>query len=68
MSERYFDNFMLKYVEEKANIPGIEEKQDDNEDSLWKLLTMPYPTLCEKLKRTGLDLKETVRFLSIPSL
>ncbi|PWA66777.1 Lanthionine synthetase C-like protein [Artemisia annua] len=60
MSERYFDNFMLKYVEEKASVPGIEEEQDDNEDSLLKLLKMPYPTLCEKLKRTALDLKETV--------
>nr|GEW58010.1 LanC-like protein GCL2 [Tanacetum cinerariifolium] len=60
MSDRYFDNFMLEYVEEKASVPGIEEEQDDNQDSLMKLLKMPYPTLCEKLKRTALDLKETI--------
>ncbi|GKC68193.1 LanC-like protein GCL2 [Tanacetum coccineum] len=60
MSDRYFDNFMLEYVEEKASVPRIEEEQDDNQDSLLKLLKMPYPTLCEKLQRAALDLKETI--------
>ncbi|KAM0049550.1 putative lanthionine synthetase C, six-hairpin glycosidase-like superfamily [Helianthus debilis subsp. tardiflorus] len=32
----------------------------NKKDSLKNLLSLPYPTFAEKLKRTALDLKETV--------
>ncbi|KAI3736172.1 hypothetical protein L6452_15706 [Arctium lappa] len=60
MTDRYFENFMLDFVEEKAKVAGIEEEEEKEEDSLLKLLSTPYPTLSEKLKRAALDLKETV--------
>ncbi|KAJ9550181.1 hypothetical protein OSB04_014226 [Centaurea solstitialis] len=62
MTDRYFDNFMLDFVEEKANVKGIEqeEEQKEEQDPLLKLLSTPYPTLSEKLKRAALDLKETI--------
>ena len=49
---------MSDFVKEKSTLPGIDE--DKQEDSLLKLLALPYPTLSEKLKRAALDLKETV--------
>ncbi|XP_023734509.1 lanC-like protein GCL2 [Lactuca sativa] len=58
MTDRYFKNFMSDFVQEKATVPGIDE--DKQEDSLLKLLALPYPTLSEKLKRAALDLKETI--------
>lgn len=58
MTDRYFENFMSDFVKEKATVPGIDE--DKQEDSLLKLLALPYPTLSEKLKRAALDLKETI--------
>ncbi|KAI3745008.1 hypothetical protein L1987_58108 [Smallanthus sonchifolius] len=57
MTDRYFENFMSDFVQEKATVPGVDEEK---EDSLKKLLSLPYPTLSEKLKRAALDLKETV--------
>ncbi|KAI3736169.1 hypothetical protein L6452_15703 [Arctium lappa] len=64
MTDRYFENFMLDFVEEKAKVTGIEEEEEEEEekeeDSLLKLLSTPYPTLSEKLKRAALDLKETI--------
>ncbi|KAL4577463.1 hypothetical protein LXL04_013572 [Taraxacum kok-saghyz] len=57
MTDRYFENFLSDFVKEQATVPGIDE--DKQEDSLLKLLALPYPTLSEKLKRAALDLKET---------
>ncbi|KAK1421333.1 hypothetical protein QVD17_23584 [Tagetes erecta] len=59
MTDRYFDNFMSDYVQEKATIPGVDDNEKE-QDSLIKLLSLPYPTLSENLKRAALDLKETI--------
>ncbi|KAJ0448005.1 putative lanthionine synthetase C, six-hairpin glycosidase-like superfamily [Helianthus annuus] len=58
MSDRYFHNFMSNLVQEKATVPGIDDEKQ--QDSLKTLLSLPYPTFAEKLKRAALDLKETV--------
>lgn len=54
MADRFFDNVMPDFVNEKK---GTEA----GGDSLMNLLTMPYSSLLQQLKRSALDLKETVR-------
>ncbi|PSR95323.1 LanC-like protein [Actinidia chinensis var. chinensis] len=54
MADRFFPNEMPDFVEEKEPLTVA------SEDSLMKLLSMPYSSLSERLKRAGLDLKETV--------
>ncbi|KAJ0636722.1 putative lanthionine synthetase C, six-hairpin glycosidase-like superfamily [Helianthus annuus] len=49
---------MSNLVQEKATVPGIDDEKQ--QDSLKTLLSLPYPTFAEKLKRAALDLKETV--------
>ena len=61
MADRFFPNEMPDFVEEKDE----DSVSVGSEDSLLKLLSMPYSSLSERLKRAGLDLKETVHiFLS----
>lgn len=52
MADRFFINEMPDSVAEIAT--------EEAEDSLMKLLSMPYATLSERFKRAALDLKETV--------
>ncbi|CAN8257505.1 unnamed protein product [Cochlearia groenlandica] len=52
MSDRFFDNVMPDFVRETESVAG--------RDSLMNLLAMPYSSLSQQLKRSALDLKETV--------
>ncbi|KAL1219392.1 LanC-like protein GCL2 [Cardamine amara subsp. amara] len=52
MADRFFDNVMPDFVKENENESG--------RDSLMNLLAMPYLSLSQQLKRSALDLKETV--------
>ncbi|CAE5992590.1 unnamed protein product [Arabidopsis arenosa] len=52
MADRFFDNLMPDFVKEKESEYGG--------DSLRNLLAMPYSSLSQQLKRSALDLKETV--------
>ncbi|XP_057459262.1 lanC-like protein GCL2 [Actinidia eriantha] len=56
MADRFFPNEMPDFVEEKDE----ETVAMNSEDSLMKLLSMPYSALFERLKHAGLDIKETV--------
>lgn len=63
MADRYFPNVMPDFLAENPQI--IEEKQHEiipqgTQDSLLKLLSLPHSILSEQLKRTALDLKETI--------
>ncbi|OMP07868.1 Lanthionine synthetase C-like protein [Corchorus olitorius] len=55
MADRFFPNVMPELV---AETTGHEDEIGG--DTLMKLLSMPYSTLSQHLKRTALDLKETV--------
>ncbi|KAL8131324.1 lanC-like protein GCL2 isoform X2 [Apium graveolens] len=62
MANRYFDNDMPDFVDET---PGAEKEGEEvvgqgTEESLVRLLCMPYHSFSENLKRAALDLKETV--------
>lgn len=59
MADRFFPNVMPDYV---AETPPTQEETppQGGEDSLIKLLSMPFSALSQRLKRTALDLKETV--------
>ncbi|KAG7636860.1 LanC-like protein GCL2 [Arabidopsis thaliana] len=52
MAGRFFDNVMPDFVKEKESVSGG--------DTLRNLLAMPYSSLSQQLKRSALDLKETV--------
>ncbi|CAH2051121.1 unnamed protein product [Thlaspi arvense] len=52
MADRFFDNVMPDLVRET--------KSEAGGDSLMNLLAMPYSSLSQQLKRSALDLKETV--------
>lgn len=52
MADRFFDNVMPDFVRETASEAGG--------DSLMNLLAMPYSSLSHQLKRSALDLKQTV--------
>ncbi|CBI28768.3 hypothetical protein VitviT2T_017735 [Vitis vinifera] len=58
MADRFFPNVMPDYV---AETPPTQEETppQGGEDSLIKLLSMPFSALSQRLKRTALDLKET---------
>lgn len=62
MADRFFPNVMPDFVPESAT--EIQEEAEPalpaSQDSLMKLLSMPYPSLSERFKRAALDLKETV--------
>ncbi|XP_024994104.1 lanC-like protein GCL2 [Cynara cardunculus var. scolymus] len=63
MTDRYFENFMR---EETSTVEGADEEErsvglhKESQDSLLKLLSMPYPTLSARLKSAAIDLKQTV--------
>lgn len=61
MADRYFPNVMPDFVTESTT-PTQEEQVPlvTTQDSLLKLLSMPYPSLSERFKRAALDLKETI--------
>lgn len=72
MADRFFPNLMPDFVAETPSPPPAPTDEEQivaqgSEDSLLKLLSLPYPTLSERFKRTALDLKETVH-LSLLSL
>lgn len=52
MADRFFDNVMPDLVRETGNESGG--------DALMNLLAMPYSSLSQQLKRSAVDLKETV--------
>ncbi|KAB1210006.1 LanC-like protein GCL2 [Morella rubra] len=62
MADRFFPNVMPDFVPESAT--EIQEEAEPalpaSQDSLMKLLSMPYPSLSERFKRAALDLKETI--------
>ncbi|KAI3502216.1 hypothetical protein L1887_30248 [Cichorium endivia] len=64
MTDRYFENFMRDSIEEISTVDGDNERSmgldKESQDSLLKLLSMPYPTLSDELKRAALNLKETI--------
>lgn len=58
MVDRFFDNVMPDFVKEK-------KESEAGRDSLMNLLALPYSSLSQQLKRSALDLKETVRAIQI---
>ncbi|KAI5567876.1 hypothetical protein BDE02_13G120600 [Populus trichocarpa] len=56
MADRFFPNVMPSFVTEDIQ----EEDKVTDEDSLMKLLSMPYTSLSKQFQRSGLDLKETI--------
>lgn len=56
MADRFFPNVMPRFVTEDIQ----EEDKVTDEDSLMKLLSMPYTSLSKQVQRSGLDLKETI--------
>lgn len=56
MGDRFIPNVMPDYIAETSTA----RVTTGEEDSLMNLLSMPYPSLSQLLKRTALDLKETI--------
>ncbi|CAN1761992.1 LanC-like protein GCR2 [Linum perenne] len=57
MGDRYFPNQLLHFEPES----GTEEEEAHRiNESITKLLSLPHPTLSQILKRSALDLKDTV--------
>lgn len=66
MADRYFKNNMPDFVDETPAETGVTEGEggvvaQGSEESLMRLLSLPYHSFSEKLKRAALDLKETVK-------
>lgn len=57
MGDRFFPNEMPDFVSETT---AEEILAESSEDSLLKLLSLPYSSISEKFKRSALGLKETV--------
>lgn len=62
MVDRFFPNVMPDFVQEN---PSTDQQvhsipQQGTEESLLRLLETPYALISEKLKRTAIDLKETI--------
>ncbi|KAI3473831.1 hypothetical protein Pfo_027988 [Paulownia fortunei] len=69
MADRYFPNEMPDFVPENPKIieeevkekhGRIESHPQGTQDSLLRLLSLPYSTLSQQLQRAALDLKETI--------
>lgn len=65
MADRYFNNDMPDFVAETLAESGVTEGEGEvaaqgTQESLMRLLSMPYHSFSERLKRAALDLKETV--------
>ncbi|KAL1821673.1 hypothetical protein ACET3Z_016542 [Daucus carota] len=66
MADRYFKNNMPDFVDETPPETGVTDGEGEgvvaqgSEESLMRLLSLPYHSFSEKLKRAALDLKETV--------
>lgn len=63
MADRFFPNVMPDFIAEAT--AETQDKEEDpvvsaTQDSLMKLLSMPYPSLSQLFKRAALDLKETI--------
>lgn len=58
MADRYFPNTIPVFVDETTVQQSFPLGA---KDPLLKLLHLPYRTVCQKLQRAALDLKETVR-------
>jgi len=54
MAGRFFPNVMPRFITEDIQ----EEDKVTDEDSLMKLLSMPYTSLSKQFQRSGLDLKK----------
>ncbi|CAH2036528.1 unnamed protein product [Thlaspi arvense] len=57
MGERFFRNEMPEFVREEA---GEDETVSESKGTLKKLLSLPYRSFSEKLRRYALSLKDTV--------
>ncbi|KAK1405362.1 Lanthionine synthetase C-like protein 1 [Heracleum sosnowskyi] len=65
MADRYFKNDMPDFVAEMPADTGVTQGEGEvvaqgTQESLTRLLSMPYHSFSERLKRAALDLKETV--------
>ncbi|KAK4577530.1 hypothetical protein RGQ29_027879 [Quercus rubra] len=63
MAGRFFPNVMPDFVAEATAETQDEEGKEPvvvTQDSLMKLLSMPYSSLSQRFKRAALDLKETI--------
>uniref|UniRef100_A0A7N2MC95 LanC-like protein GCL2 n=1 Tax=Quercus lobata TaxID=97700 RepID=A0A7N2MC95_QUELO len=63
MADRFFPNVMPDFVAEATAETQDEEGKEPvvvTQDSLMKLLSMPYSSLSQRFKRAALDLKETI--------
>lgn len=68
MADRYFKNDMPDFVAETPVETGVTQGEGEvvaqgTQESLMRLLSMPYHSFAERLKRAALDLKETVTSL-----
>ncbi|XP_059660953.1 lanC-like protein GCL2 [Cornus florida] len=62
MGDPFFQNVMPEFVAELTTAEQEVEEEvvtEGSDESLMKLLSMPYATLSERLKQAALDLKET---------
>ncbi|KAH7844733.1 hypothetical protein Vadar_031101 [Vaccinium darrowii] len=57
MADRFFPNEMPNFVPET---PAEQSASERSGDSLTKLLSIPYNSVADRLKRAALDVKETV--------
>lgn len=57
MAERFFPNEMPNFIPETAE---AEKLAENHQDSLTKLLNLPYKNVAEEIKKSALELKETV--------
>ncbi|KAL8046533.1 hypothetical protein ABFX02_08G183600 [Erythranthe guttata] len=60
MADRYFTNEMPDYIPPENPSAAVESAAASVSDSLTKLLHLPYKTLSKRLKKSALDLKDTV--------
>ncbi|CAL1352838.1 unnamed protein product [Linum trigynum] len=61
MSDRFFPNQFPDYVPpSEAAVAGEEASFSRGEDSITMLLSLPHPALSERLKRSALDLKDSL--------
>lgn len=64
MADRYFKNNMPAFVAETTGETGGEGEEEvvaqGSEESLMRLLRMPYHLFSERLEQAALDLKQTV--------
>ncbi|XP_073155156.1 lanC-like protein GCL2 [Henckelia pumila] len=65
MADRFFPNEMPDFLPEKQEQEAVGGDKhgtvaQGTQESLLKLLSLPYPTLSQRLQRAAIDLKETI--------